>query len=135
MKILVTGGSGFIGSHVVELLNNDGHEVTVFDHLGRGDGSMFLGDIRDPVDVMEAIGNVEGFIHLAGVLGTQECILNPRPAVETNIIGGLNILEAASRLNVFGVCIGIGNHKSLKLPFIFQLFIEQPIICSTGSSI
>lgn len=114
MKVLVTGGAGFIGSHVVDTIRKRNHYMTslepvVFDHRRRGDHT-FLGDIKSPTDVLEAMGHVEGFIHLAGVLGTQECLQNPRPAVETNIIGGLNVLEAAAQLKVPGVCIGVGNH-------------------------
>lgn len=107
MKILVTGGTGFIGSHVIDQLHLDGHEAEVFDHRGRGG---FLGDIRDSTAVTEAMSHVDGFIHLAGILGTQETLKNPRPAVETNILGGLNVLEAASQYGVPGVCIGVGNH-------------------------
>lgn len=107
MRVLVTGGRGFIGSYVVEKLEHDGHEVEIFDHQGKG---TFLGDIRDSTAVSEAMSHVEGFVHLAGILGTQECIKNPRPAIETNILGGLNVLEAAAQYNVPGVCIGIGNH-------------------------
>lgn len=109
MKVVVTGGSGFIGSHVVDRLKATDHEVVSFDHRGRG-ADTFMGDIRDQTDVMEAFGNADAFIHLAGVLGTQECISNPRPAVETNILGGLNVLEAAAQLKIPGVCIGVGNH-------------------------
>lgn len=107
MKVLVTGGAGFIGSHVVEKLRERGHDPVVFDRRQTAD---FLGDILDPIAVLEAVSHSGGFIHLAGILGTQECIQNPRPAVETNILGGLNVLEAAAQYGVPGVCIGVGNH-------------------------
>lgn len=110
MKVLVTGGAGFIGSHVCDQLRTDGHLPVVFDHYGRGPEVHFLGDIRDWTAVSEAVAHCDGFIHLAGILGTQENILDPRPAVETNIYGGLNVLEAASKHGVPGVCIGVGNH-------------------------
>jgi nucleoside-diphosphate-sugar epimerase len=71
---------------------------------------VFLGDIRDEVAVTEAMAQVDSWIHLAGVLGTQETIQNPKPAAETNIIGGLNILEAAVQYDLPGVYIGVGNH-------------------------
>jgi UDP-glucose 4-epimerase len=110
MKILVTGGNGFIGQHTVRALIAQGHEPAVFDRR-RGPQSVhtFYGDIRDATQVIEAMGCVDGFIHLAGVLGTQETINNPRPAVETNILGGINVLEAAAQQKVPGVCIGVGN--------------------------
>jgi len=110
MKVLVTGGAGFIGSHVCDQLRADGHFPVVFDHYGRGPEVHFLGDIRDWTAVSEAIAHCDGFIHLAGILGTQENILDPRPAIETNIFGGLNVLESAAKHNIPGVCIGVGNH-------------------------
>lgn len=114
-RVLVTGGSGFIGSYVVERLLLDGSEVITFDrsieHRRSSHGvTTFLGDIRDEVAVTEAMAHVDGFIHLAGVLGTQETILNPRPAVMTNITGGLNVLEAATQYDIPGVNIAVGNH-------------------------
>lgn len=115
-KVLVTGGAGFIGGYVVDELLSRGHEVLVFDHSARRrkeyrDGvEVFLGDIRDETAVMEAVAHTDGFIHLAGVLGTQETIARPTPAVMTNITGGLNVLEAASRYGVPGVNIAVGNH-------------------------
>ncbi len=108
MKVLVTGGAGFIGSHVVELLAAEGHEPVIFDR--RRSKADFLGDVLNATDVTEAISHSEGFIHLAGILGTQETIQNPRPAVETNILGSLNVLQAAAQYKVPGVCIGVGNH-------------------------
>jgi UDP-glucose 4-epimerase len=115
-KVLVTGGSGFIGSYVIERLLRDGLSVVVLDHSVPADSeripevSYFLGDIRDEVAVTEAMAHVDGFIHLAGVLGTQETISNPRPAVMTNIVAGLNVLEAAAQYDVPGVNIAVGNH-------------------------
>lgn len=107
MKVLVTGSAGFIGSHVVERLHNAGYEVDGFDHRGRG---TVLGDIRDVIAVGDAMSHVDAFIHLAGLLGTQEHIQDPGPIMETNILGGLNVLQAAAKFKLPGVCIGVGNH-------------------------
>lgn len=121
-KVLVTGGAGFIGSYVVERLLSDGLEVVILDHTAEEyyrptvatkwshKVSHFLGDVRDEVAVTEAMAHVDGFIHLAGVLGTQETIANPRPAILTNITAGLNVLEAAVQYGVPGVNIAVGNH-------------------------
>ena len=122
MKVLVTGGNGFIGSHVVDLLKERGHQPMVFDHAGRGD---YIGDIRDATAVTEAMSHADGFIHLAGILGTQECLQNPRPAVETNILGGLNVLEAAAQYKVPGVCIGVGNHFMQNTYSITKTTVER----------
>jgi len=110
-RVLVTGGAGFIGGYVCEELSRRGFEVVVFDHIRRASRfEVFLGDIRDEVAVNEAVAHAEGVIHLGGVLGTQETIKNPRPAAHTNVIGGLNILEACSQYDVPMVNIAVGNY-------------------------
>lgn len=112
MKVLVTGGGGFIGQYVAEELVLRGHTPVVFDHYDRKNSAfpVYLGDVRDANTVTEVMAHVDGWIHLAAVLGTQETIMNPRPAAESNIMGGLNMLEAACQYNLPGVYIGVGNH-------------------------
>lgn len=119
MKVGVTGGAGFIGSHITDRLIDDGHEVMVLDHsapgflrnLG-GDAAIefFHGDVRDATTVTEFAGHVDAMIHLAAVLGTQETISNPRPSAETNILGSLNVFEAAAQYDLPVVYAGVGNH-------------------------
>lgn len=114
MKILVTGSSGFIGSYVVDELQSRGHTAIAFDRHIKSDyfyaEEIFQGDITDSNAVTEAVAHADAFIHLAGVLGTQETIKNPSPAVATNIQGGLNLFKAAAQYNVPGVNIAVGNH-------------------------
>jgi nucleoside-diphosphate-sugar epimerase len=113
MKIGVTGGTGFIGRYVCEELRERGHEPVVFDHhrgSQENDWEVMLGDIRDATAMVELAAHCDGIIHLAAVLGTQETILNPRPAAETNLIGGLNFLEAVTQYDLPGVYIAVGNH-------------------------
>lgn len=115
MKIGITGGQGFIGSHIRRELLARGHEVVVFDrHLhesGLAPGEeFFLGDIRDETAVVELAAHCEGIIHLAAVLGTQETIGNPRPSADTNIRGSLNVFEAANQYGLPAVYAGVGNH-------------------------
>ena len=115
MKTLVTGGAGFIGSWIRRELIARGHQVLVLDHQDRrhqlADGEeFFLGDVRDATAVTEAAAHVDGIIHLAAVLGTQETISNPRPSAETNILGSLNVFEAAAQYNLPVVYAGVGNH-------------------------
>jgi UDP-glucose 4-epimerase len=106
MRAGITGGAGFIGGHVVKALQARGIEPVVFDHMGRG---LMLGDVRDRTAVFELAAHVDGIIHLAAVLGTQETIRDPRPAAETNILGGLNVLEACENYNIPVVNIAVGN--------------------------
>lgn len=110
----VTGGSGFIGGYVREELLSQGYEVVIFDRAPHGElaegESFFLGDIRDEVAVSEFVAHVDGVIHLAAVLGTQETIENPKPAIETNVLGGLHVLAATTQYNVPLVYAGVGNH-------------------------
>jgi UDP-glucose 4-epimerase len=114
MKTLVTGGNGFIGQYVCEYLEANGHEAVVLDRECHPEvlavREVHLGDIRDATAVTEAVAHVESVIHLAGCLGTQETIQNPLPAAETNILGGLNILQACSQYNVPVVNIAVGNY-------------------------
>lgn len=117
MHVLVTGGYGFIGRYVVELLLQRGYHVTTLDHHRPGDSdalpddvAVFMGNIRNDVAVTEAMAHVDSWIHLAGVLGTQETIGNPRPAMMTNIEGGLNVLQAAAQYGLPGSYICVGNH-------------------------
>lgn len=115
MKVLVTGGSGFIASWIRRELTARGHSVLVMDHQDRRQHlapgeEFFLGDVRDHVAVTEAAAHVDGIIHLAAVLGTQETISNPRPSAETNILGSLNVFEAAAQYNLATVYAGVGNH-------------------------
>lgn len=115
MKVLVTGGSGFIASWIRKELLARGHSVLVMDHQDRRTGlapgeEFFLGDVRDATAVTEAAAHVDGIIHLAAVLGTQETISNPRPSAETNILGSLNVFEAAAQYSLATVYAGVGNH-------------------------
>ncbi|MFD9465321.1 NAD-dependent epimerase/dehydratase family protein [Streptomyces sp. NPDC060027] len=109
----VTGGQGFIGSYVRRELLARGHEVVVFDrhpHTEMAPGETFyLGDIRDETSVVELAAHVDGIIHLAAVLGTQETIGNPRPSADTNIRGSLNVFEAANQYGLPVVYAGVGN--------------------------
>ena len=128
MKVLVTGGAGFIGSYTVESLIDRGHDPVIFDHYNRQEQypcSVILGDVRDEVAVTEAMAHVDGWIHLAAVLGTQETVYNPRPAAQSNLMGGLNILEAATQYNIPGVYIGVGNHWMNNTYSISKTMIER----------
>lgn len=113
MKIGITGGAGFIGGHVCEELVARGHKPVVFDRAGRcgvTGAEFFMGDVRDAVAVTELAAHTDAIIHLAAVLGTQETVGNPGPAAETNILGGINVLNACKEHRRPLVYAGVGNH-------------------------
>ncbi len=113
VRIVVTGGQGFIGKAVVENLLARGHEVVVFDRVqrpGLPEGATFeLGDVRDAAAVEETISHSDGFIHLAAILGTAETVISPKESVDTNIHGALNVFRAARLHNRRGVQIATGS--------------------------
>jgi UDP-glucose 4-epimerase len=109
MKALVTGGAGFIGSNVVKLLLNEGHEVMVLDNLSSGyrqnldslpQAAFVEGDIRDHELVSEIMQKVEVVFHLAASVGNRRSIDNPIQDSQVNVIGTLNVLEAARNAGV-----------------------------------
>lgn len=116
MRIGITGGRGFIGRYVTDECVKRGHHVVSFDRSEPGDNELpdnvaaFLGDVRDPTAMTELAAHVDGIIHLAACLGTQETILNPRPATDTNVAGGINFLEACVQYDIPGVYIAVGNY-------------------------
>ena len=131
MKVLVTGGMGFIGRYVIEELQHRQYQPIIFDHHKRllqdypQDAEVFLGDVMDSVAVTEAMAHADAWIHLAAVLGTQETIQNPRPAAQSNLMGGLNMLEAAAQYDLPGAYIGVGNHWMNNSYSITKTMIER----------
>jgi UDP-glucose 4-epimerase len=86
-RILVTGGAGFIGSAVIAELERRGDRVTTYD-LRNGC------DVRNASGLLEIVEGHDAVIHLAGVLGTHELFDTPYLAVDVNVTGTLNVLEA-----------------------------------------
>lgn len=112
MKVLVTGGAGFIGSHLSRELWRQGHQVKVIDNLSGGRketiadllgqvGFEFhLADIRDAEAIMPLFVDVDWVFHLAGLADIVPSIEQPRAYYETNVSGTFNVLEAARAANV-----------------------------------
>ena len=108
MRVLVTGGAGFIGTYTTAQLIAEGHEPVVFDIA-----SQIWEDVRDEHAVARAVGEVDAVIHLAAILGTQETIADPCPVVETNLQGSLNVFEAAGDKPVVYISVGNAWMRSL----------------------
>lgn len=104
MRVLVIGGSGFIGSHVADALSDAGHNVTIFDarpspHL-REDQHFMLGHTLDRLRVAEAVQGQEVVYNFAGIPHLDVGLTHPIETVEQNILGTVITLEAARRAKV-----------------------------------
>ncbi len=104
MKILVTGGSGFLGSHVAEALSAAGHAVTIFDAAPSPwllDGqTMVVGDILDADALAAAVSGVEVVFHFAALADIGHTQRDPLNTARINILGTLGLLEAARQAGV-----------------------------------
>jgi len=102
MNILVTGGSGFIGSNLVDKLIERGHRVRVFDLIPphRKDAEFFHGDLLDMAAIMDAMKDVDIVYHLAAVSNVDLAKNNPILCVRVNSEGTIHVLEAARRTGV-----------------------------------
>jgi len=97
MVMLVTGGAGFIGSHVVDKLVEQGFEVRVFDKYKprRDDVEWFKGDLLNEKDILEACKDVETIYHLAAVADVNVALSHFELCLMTNEMGTMNFLEGA----------------------------------------
>jgi len=107
MKAFVTGGAGFIGSHLTEKLLNNNYEVTVFDNLLRGnklpnnkDINLINNSILDYKDLEKHTKNCDIIFHLAAFLGVDQVAQNPIITMETENIGTYNIVNAAIKNDI-----------------------------------
>ena len=107
-KMLVTGGAGFIGSHVVELLVSEKFDVVVFDNLTTGNFKKIKkfpvefieGDIRNFENLTNAFENVDTVFHLAAAISVPESLEKPKEYVDINVNGTLNVIKAAKKCKV-----------------------------------
>jgi CDP-paratose 2-epimerase len=125
MKILITGGAGFIGSHLAEFYAHKGDDVIVFDNLSRaellGYGTanamynwnylkgydnieLIKGDVRDAERINHAARDADVIVHAAAQTAVTTSLENPRTDFEINVVGTLNVLEAA-RLGENNPCV------------------------------
>lgn len=126
MKYLVTGGAGFIGSHLVDTLAVD-NQVIVIDNLSSGSSNnlkisnnvLFVkGDIRDNTLLEKLCKDVHGIFHLAAFTSVAESFENPLLANDINILGTLSVLKAAAKFKINKVVLAssaavYGNDETL----------------------
>jgi NAD dependent epimerase/dehydratase len=116
-KILVTGSEGFIGSHLVEKLINDGYKVRAFiqynfksdkgwlNNLKNDNLDFFFGDIRDLDSVLLSLKDVDSVFHLAALISIPYSYDSPIGYINTNVIGTYNILEASRKNSIKKIII------------------------------
>ena len=107
MKVLITGGAGYIGSVTTAYLLDNGFEVNVLDNLSTGHekfidkrAKFFLGDILESNSIIKAMNGCDSVVHLAGKAIVSESILKPHFYKENNHIGTLNILNSMKELSI-----------------------------------
>jgi len=147
-RVLVTGAGGFIGSHVVDRLVEDGASVRVLlRYTSRGDlgalawGSAVSeldvrhGDLRDRDAVQSATEGCEAIVHLGALIGVPYSYLAPGEVVETNVLGTLNVLQSARRREVESVtCVSssevYGTPDSVPITETHALRAQSPYAAS-----
>ena len=109
MKVLVTGASGFIGSHVVDRLLAHGHEPVIFDLITspyHSDIPSVVGDLTEPESLRRAAGGCDAIVHLAAVADVSDVFADPVRADRVNVHGTQVVLEAARHLEIGRVVYG-----------------------------
>ena len=130
VKVLVTGGAGFIGSHVVDRLVNEGYDVRVLDdlssgkldniqsHLSSGKVEFVKGDIRNASTVKNSLNDVNAVIHMAALVSVPLSLENPNLTFDINLLGTLNVLRTSVEKHVerfifISSCAVCGDPESL----------------------
>lgn len=107
MRVLVTGGAGYIGSHTVRELRDAGHDSTVLDDLSRGhreavlpDARFVSGDLGDPLALKHALEGAEAVVHFAGLISVAESVSQPGSYYAANVAKSLVLLSAMEEAGV-----------------------------------
>jgi len=126
-SVLVTGGAGFIGSHLVEALLERGHIVRVLDNFSTGparrihrSADLIEADIRDPDAIVSAFHGIDCVFHVAALPRVPLSIENPLETHTVNVVGTINVLQAARKYGVHRVVFSgsssvYGNQASMPL--------------------
>ncbi len=102
MKVMITGGAGYIGSHVVKLLGEEGHKVLVYDNLSTGHewavlyGDLVVGDLADKAKLADTITGFmpDAVMHFAAHIQVEESVQKPLKYYRNNTVNALNLIEA-----------------------------------------
>jgi UDP-glucose 4-epimerase len=138
VRYFITGGAGFIGSHLVEALVAEGNHVSILDNLSTGSPKnleevlgdlntrLEFGDVQDSVQVNRMAACCDVIVHLAAAVGVRRILADPLEGIRTNVAGTENVLDAARRFNkpIFVASTSEVYGKS-----------EQPSLCETSDSV
>ena len=138
MKVMVTGGAGFIGTNLIKGLLKDGHEVVSLDNYSTGteenhqEGCVYHDvDIRDAVSFDFFMENPDVIYHLAAIARIQPSFKNPAPTLEIGMLGTMNILEWVRELDskprmIFAGSSSVHSGK-LKNPYTFSKYVADDL--------
>ena len=137
MKVLITGGAGFIGSNLAKRLVDEGHSVVVLDSILRGNKldketysrvEFIKGDVRDQETVVRASKNCDLIFHFAAVLGVDIVADNPVETMDVEVIGTRNVVEAAFLNNVkkimYASTSGIYGHSAIENALTEEVLVD-----------
>ena len=148
MKILVTGGAGYVGSTLTRLLLESGHQVRVFDNLMHGGESLLgvwthpgfefiKGDLRDAAAIKAAVNEVDSVVHLAAIVGDPACAKEPELARAINLECSLSLIEECKRAGVsrFVFASTCSNYGRMDDPnsYVDETSELRPICCIWAS--
>ena len=104
MKILVTGGSGFLASHICDELSSNGHDVCIFDkkksNFNQKRHEFIKGDLRNTKLLKKILKKIDVIYHFAAIADIGQAMLNPVETVTTNILSTVNLLNLAVKCNI-----------------------------------
>ena len=139
MKIMITGGAGFIGSQIGWFLSNRGHEITLLDNMSYGhednltiDGKQIGTFIEDDIrseDFDKHVAGMDAVIHLAGIAPLPDCQTSPYWAYDNNVGGTLNVFESCRKNNISKVIFASTSavyENCSNMPFVEEIVEKEP---------
>ena len=137
MRVLVTGGAGYIGSHAARALRAAGYEVVIYDNLSTGHRSnargfeLCCGDISDRYTLQRALSAVDAVMHFAAHAYVGESVTEPRKYFDNNVISAMHMLNAVADIGIkkfvfSSSCAVYGNPPACEMP-ITEICPREPI--------
>ncbi len=126
MRVLVTGGAGYIGSHIVQCLARHGHGVVIYDDLSTGHQrlagpfDLIVGQVEDREKLLSVLADFDAVIHCAGFISVGESAENPRKYLANNAVAGLALLNAC-------LDAGVNNFVFSSTAAVYGIPSEVPI--------